>query len=67
MNIEFPLKTIASLLAVAALTAACNPFAPKTSAPQYPQDPRFAAFTVTAENKPVFGTIPTTSITECPT
>ena len=55
MNIEFPLKTIASLLAVTALTAACNPFAPKTSAPQYPQDPRFAPFTVTAENKPVFG------------
>ena len=55
MNIEFPLKTVASLLAVTALTAACNPFAPKTSAPQYPQDPHFAPFTVTVENTPVFG------------
>lgn len=48
------LKALISLLVVTALAAACNPFTPKASAPQYPQDPRFAPFTVTAENTPVF-------------
>ena len=31
------------MLAVAALAAACNPFAHKAT-PQYPKDPRFAEF-----------------------
>ncbi|EFF80563.1 hypothetical protein [Schaalia odontolytica] len=46
---KLSLKTIVPLLAVAALTTACNPFTHKntpTAAPtQYPQDPRFSAFT----------------------
>lgn len=48
---RLPLKTVASLLVVAALTAACNPFAPKASAPQYPQDPRFATFTYETDDE----------------
>ena len=42
-TMKLPLKTIVPLLAVAALAAACNPFAHKAS-PQYPKDPRFAKF-----------------------
>ena len=49
---RLPLKTVASLLAVTALTAACNPFAPKASAPQYPQDPRFAEFVFDFNEEP---------------
>ncbi len=41
---KLALKSIVPLLAVVALAAACNPFAHKTSAPQYPKDPRFAEF-----------------------
>ena len=37
------------MLAIAALTAACNPFTPRNTPAatptQYPQDPRFAKFT----------------------
>jgi len=64
MNMKVPLNTVASLLAVAALTAACKPSGsgsstgssngnatPSASA----QDPRFYEFTVSSENKPVFG------------
>ena len=49
---RLPLKTVASLLAVAALTAACNPFAPKASTPQYPKDPRFAEFVFDFNEEP---------------
>ena len=49
---RLPLKTVASLLAVAALTAACNPFAPKASTPQYPKDPRFAEFVFQSDKEP---------------
>ena len=49
---KVPLKTVASLLAVAALTAGCNPFTPKTSAPQYPQDPRFSEFVFDFNEEP---------------
>ena len=48
---RLPLKTVAALLVVTALTAACNPFAPKTSTPQYPQDPRFATFTYETDDE----------------
>ena len=49
---KVPLKTVASLLAVAALTAGCNPFTPKASAPQYPQDPRFSEFVFESDEEP---------------
>ena len=39
------------LLAVAALTAACNPFAHK-AAPQYPKDPRFSEFVFRSDEEP---------------
>ena len=48
---KLPLKTIVPLLAVAALTAACNPFAHKAS-PQYPKDPRFAKFVFQSDKEP---------------
>ncbi|MGP1497631.1 MAG: hypothetical protein ACTTI9_03815 [Schaalia odontolytica] len=48
---RLPLKTAAALLAVTALTAACNPFAPKASAPQHPRDPRFATFTYETDDE----------------
>ncbi|MGC9808408.1 MULTISPECIES: hypothetical protein [Actinomycetes] len=40
------------MLVVAALTAACNPFTPKASAPQYPQDPRFSEFVFDFNEEP---------------
>lgn len=40
------------ILAVAALTAACNPFTPKASTPQYPQDPRFSEFVFDFNEEP---------------
>ena len=39
------------MLAVAALAAACNPFAHKT-APQYPKDPRFSEFVFRSDEEP---------------
>ena len=39
------------LVAVAALAAACNPFAHK-AAPQYPKDPRFAEFVYKSDEEP---------------
>ena len=44
------------MLAIAALTAACNPFTPRntpTATPtQYPQDPRFSEFTFKTDGVP---------------
>ena len=40
------------MLVVAALTAGCNPFTPKASAPQYPQDPRFSEFVFDFNEEP---------------
>ena len=48
-------KTLVPLLTVAALAAACNPFAPDSSRSAGSQDPRFAPFTVSSENEPVYG------------
>ena len=48
---KLPLKALVPLLAIAALAAACNPFAHKASAPQYPQDPRFAEFKYETDDK----------------
>ena len=48
---KLPLKALVPLLAVAALTTACNPFAHKASAPQYPKDPRFAEFKYETDDK----------------
>ena len=48
---KFPSKVLVPLLAVAALATACNPFAHKASAPQYPKDPRFAEFTYETDDK----------------
>lgn len=39
------------LLAIAALAAACNPFAHK-AAPQYPKDPRFSEFVFRSDEEP---------------
>lgn len=51
-----PLKALVPLLAVAALTASCNPFTPwntPTAAPtQYPQDPRFHEFVYKSDETP---------------
>ena len=44
------------LLAIAALAAACNPFAHKASAPQYPKDPRFAEFVYKSDEEPTVKT-----------
>ena len=41
---KLPLKAIVPLLAVVALTAACNPFG-ASSRERLPEDPRFAEFT----------------------
>ncbi len=49
---KLALKSIVPLLAVVALAAACNPFAHKTSAPQYPKDPRFAEFVFQSDKEP---------------
>ena len=49
---KLALKTIVPLLAVAALAAACNPFAHKTSAPQYPKDSRFSEFVFKSDETP---------------
>lgn len=49
---KFPLKTLMPLLAIVALATACNPFAHKASAPQYPQDPRFAEFVYKSDEEP---------------
>lgn len=48
---KLPLKAIVPLLAVAALTAACNPFG-ASSRERLPEDPRFAEFTFDSDNKP---------------
>ena len=40
------------ILAIAALTAACNPFTPKTSTPQNPKDPRFSEFVFQSDKEP---------------
>ena len=48
---KHPLKTIVPLLAVAALTAACNPFANDYSHLSGLQDPRFAPFTYTSDRE----------------
>ena len=48
---KLPLKALVPLFAVAALATACNPFAHKASAPQYPQDPRFAEFKYETDDK----------------
>ena len=56
INMKHPLKALVPLLAVAALTAACNPFIPRntpTATPtQYPQDPRFAEFVYKSDETP---------------
>ena len=49
---KLTIKTIVPLLAVAALAAACNPFAHKASAPQYPKDPRFSEFDFHSDEEP---------------
>ena len=49
---KLPLKALVPLLAVAALAAACNPFAHKASTPQYPQDPRFSEFVFQSDKEP---------------
>lgn len=48
---KLPLKAIVPLLAVVALTAACNPFG-ASSRGRLPEDPRFAEFTFDSDNKP---------------
>ena len=48
---KLPLKAIVPLLAVVALTAACNPFG-VSSRERLPEDPRFAEFTFDSDNKP---------------
>ena len=48
---KLPLKALVPLFAVAALATACNPFVHKASAPQYPQDPRFAEFKYETDDK----------------
>jgi len=48
---KHPLKALAPLLAVAALTAACNPFANDYSHLSGLQDPRFAPFTYTSDRE----------------
>ena len=40
-----------SVLAIAALASACNPFAHK-AAPQYPKDPRFSEFVFRSDEEP---------------
>ena len=45
------LKVLASLMSIAALAAACNPFAHK-AAPQYPKDPRFSEFVFQSDKEP---------------
>ena len=45
------LKAIVPLLAVVALTAACNPFG-VSSRERLPEDPRFAEFAFDSDNKP---------------
>lgn len=49
------LKVLASLMSAAALAAACNPFAHDSSRSSGAQDPRFAPFSVSSENEPVYG------------
>ena len=49
------LKVLASLMSIAALAAACNPFAHDNSRSAGAQDPHFAPFAVSSENKPVYG------------
>lgn len=49
------LKVLASLMSIAALAAACNPFAHDSSRSAGAQDPRFAPFAVSSENEPVYG------------
>ena len=53
---KLTVKTIVPLLAVAALAAACNPFAHKASAPQYPKDPRFSEFVFHSDEEPTVKT-----------
>ena len=48
---KLPLKAIVPLLAVVALTAACNPFG-VSSRERLPEDPRFAEFAFDSDNKP---------------
>ena len=48
---KLPLKTIVSLLAVAALATACNPFTNNNSRSRGTHDPRFAPFTYTSDRK----------------
>ena len=42
---KIPLRLLTALAAVAALTAACNPFGSTSSRGRLPEDPRFAEFT----------------------
>ena len=48
---KLTVKTIVPLLAVAALSAACSPFAHKAT-PQYPKDPRFSEFVFHSDDEP---------------
>ena len=48
---KLTVKTIMPLLTVAALAAACNPFAHKAT-PQYPKDPRFSEFVFHSDDEP---------------
>lgn len=48
---KLPLKTIVSLLTVAALATACNPFTNNNSRSRGTHDPRFAEFTYTSDRK----------------
>ena len=48
---KHPFKALVPLLAIAALCAACNPFAHK-AAPQYSKDPRFSEFVFRSDEEP---------------
>ena len=46
------LKVLASLMSIAALAAACNPFTHKSSAPQHAKDSRFSEFVFKSDETP---------------
>lgn len=52
---KLTLKAFVPLFAVAALAAACTPFAHK-AAPQYPKDPRFSEFVFHSDEEPTVKT-----------
>ena len=48
---KIPLRLLTAFAAVAALTAACNPFGSTSSRERLPEDPRFAEFTYTTDGE----------------